>query len=296
MAESVLFRIAGVDVDIDPAPPELARYRVERPGTAADRVEPTRHTGNSVPTYEGPWLLGEVERGVRCSGASQSYDLAVEAGGRFTIAGDRRRIRWRADGEVIDPSVRDQSLMGPALVLTLAAAGVFCLHASAVGGATGAVLLLGPSGVGKSTLARTLDDAGRTERRRLTDDVSPVAATPDGGFDLRPHFPQLKLSLSSQYPVGAPGCAPLRAIVAVAPGSELSLEPLPARVGMLELTSNTVAARLFGPADLRDHFEFCAEAAATLPIYRLRSPRGVVGLRAASARLRGLLSALQPVT
>jgi hypothetical protein len=128
---------------------------------------------------------------------------------------------------------------GPLLILALARRGVFCLHASAVLNAQGgAVLMLGRSGVGKSTLARA-------SRSPLVDDIAPVAAI-DGQLWLLPRFPQLKLAqpfptlpervrVTQIWHMQTPDHLDRRAL------SALELTPI--------ILQHVVASRLFAPQD-----------------------------------------------
>jgi hypothetical protein len=81
-------------------------------------------------------------------------------------------------------------LLGPVMGFLLRARGTTCLHASAVEVGGEAVVIAGPAGAGKSTTAAAFALAGH---RVLCDDIAPLLPRPDGGWDVQPAFPQLRL-------------------------------------------------------------------------------------------------------
>ncbi len=167
-----------------------------------------------------------------------------------------------------------ETLLGPPLVLALAMQGVWCLHASAVTVDGRAVAFAGESGNGKSTLAASLNDAGGSDWRRLADDTLPVCRGSEGVAAL-PHFPQLKLPASEQHPVDAPARLPLAGVFVVAPPDgerSVTVRLLTRRQATQALIRHTVAARLFDRPLLAAHLDFCAEAAARVPVWRLGYP------------------------
>jgi len=89
----------------------------------------------------------------------------------------------------VDPTVLRFHILGPALAVALHQRGQLVLHASAVAVDGNAVVFLGETGVGKSTLAACCADAGHG---LLADDLAAVEHQ-DGEFHLRPGFPSAKL-------------------------------------------------------------------------------------------------------
>lgn len=111
--------------------------------------------------------------------------LAVEGIGRFRVSGGRH-IGWeRQHGDVSDQDLRT-FLLGSAVGALLIQRGMLVLHGNAVEKDGRAIVCLGHSGDGKSTLAYALMQRGW---RLLADDL--VAITPDGL--VLPGIPRIKL-------------------------------------------------------------------------------------------------------
>ena len=81
-------------------------------------------------------------------------------------------------------------VLGPGLAALLHQRGFFVLHASAVARNREAVLFLGASGAGKSTVAAAMHDRGY---EIVADDVVPVDVSSPTGLTICPGFPQVKL-------------------------------------------------------------------------------------------------------
>ena len=107
-----------------------------------------------------------------------------------------------------------------------------------------------------------------------------------------PHFPQLKLQPADQYPAGQPPVVALRALVELEVDAGCTraraLAPAAARAPSRRLVRATVAAKLFDRELLARHFNACASAALTLPVYRLRTPHDLDRLGEALAVLARL--------
>lgn len=200
--------------------------------------------------------------------AAQHLDLG--SWGRLAVAADGSLVDARELAAGLAPALLEEVVLGPGLVLALAAHGVWCLHGSAIGADGGAVVFLGESGRGKSTLAARLHEDGF---RRLADDVTPVELTADGGEAL-PAFPQLKLPAAAQPGAAALPRLPLRALylLATVAGGEPEIAAATPSEAAAELLRHTVAARLFPPPLLRAHLDAVAELAGRVPVRRLRYP------------------------
>jgi hypothetical protein len=186
-------------------------------------------------------------------------------------------------------------LVGPVLAFALRRRGVTCLHASAVALGTRAVVLVGPAGAGKSTLA-----AGFARRHVpvLSDDV--VALDQDGGtFRVRPGPPRIRLwpeSVTALY--GAPDALPrltptwdkrcldlrtraaqpreplpVAAIYVVSPGEDPEAPARVERLSMVErllaLVANTSTNYLLDEALRGCEFECLSEVVRRVPVRRL---------------------------
>ena len=183
-----------------------------------------------------------------------------------------RSIAGAAPG--VPPNVLDEALLGPPLTFALALHEVWCLHASAVLKGGQAILFLGASGDGKSTLAAYLNEAAPGGWRRLADDILPCMLA--GGLPFaRPHFPQLKLSPEERYPPTADEAVPVGAVVVLRPtreSAEITLEPLVATAAVKALAEQTVAVSLFDRALHGAHLRFVAGLVQAVPVYRMRYP------------------------
>jgi hypothetical protein len=89
-----------------------------------------------------------------------------------------------------DPADVRIFLMGSAMGALLYQRGLFPLHGSAVETPWGAMVFVGPSGIGKSTLAAHFHRAGY---RLIADDVCAISRAADGSLLVLPAFPHLRL-------------------------------------------------------------------------------------------------------
>jgi hypothetical protein len=154
-------------------------------------------------------LVGETERekeiSIRFGRVDGLPSEILEKGwGRFSPAPQEDYLFWQEVGTflirggrdiIVDPSPGlDEKMLrlfvlGPVLAILLHQRGHLLLHASAVAVADGAVLFLGDTGWGKSTMAAALYARGHS---LVTDDVA-VLGTDERCPMLFPGFPQLKL-------------------------------------------------------------------------------------------------------
>jgi hypothetical protein len=174
----------------------------------------------------------------------------------------------------VAPGVWEETLLGPPLTFALALRGVWCLHASAVLRDGKAILLLGSSGQGKSTLAAYLDGAAEGGWRRLADDIVPCTLV-DGLPCARPHFPQLKLASADRYPASAAQDIPIGALVVLQPTPQMpaiGVEPLRAVAAARVLAEQTVAVGLFDSLLHASHLRFLATLVGSAPVYRMSYP------------------------
>lgn len=135
---------------------------------------------------------GLLKRGVRYQAAANALRLQVDGVANYLIEAGRRITITRAPG-ADDDDVR-VFLLGSALGALLHQRGDLVLHGSAVEWNGEAVVFLGRSGVGKSTLATAFKRRGHAV---LTDDLCVVRPRADGRMVAQPGFPQAKLWLDS---------------------------------------------------------------------------------------------------
>jgi len=128
----------------------------------------------SASAVESAESLGELEVTptcrVRMSRHARGYRLAYDDTGIYDVSRDGRTIVWTSGPNPAQTAVR-ADVTGRVLATALHAAGLLCLHGSAVALAGGTIAFLAPKFHGKSTLAIALARAGG---RLVTDDVLPV--------------------------------------------------------------------------------------------------------------------------
>ena len=152
-------------------------------------------------------VVGEAEEevSIRFGGVDQPPSETSEKGSsHYRLASNEDCLFWQGVGSflvqggrdiVVDPSpglderMLRLFILGPILAVLLRQRGHLLLHASAVAVADEAVLFLGSSGWGKSTMAAVLHSRGHS---LITDDIAVLQAEESHPM-LFPGFPQLKL-------------------------------------------------------------------------------------------------------
>lgn len=150
------------------------------PGAEAD----VRVTWAAEEALEASGLT--AERPVRVEGGTVAFRVGEVA---TFIVREGRAIQVLAEAGA-DPKEVRLFLLGSALGALLYQRGVLPLHGSAVETPRGAMVFVGPSGIGKSTLAGHFRRAGF---RLLSDDVCAVARDAGGALVVLPAFPHLRL-------------------------------------------------------------------------------------------------------
>ena len=193
-------------------------------------------------------------------------------------------------------------LLGAALGLLLHQRGLLTLHASAVAINDGAVLFLGNSGQGKSTLAATLNTLGYP---LVADDVVAIDMCGTDGPVVLPAYPQLKLWPDAATAIGNDPSAlpllhpdltkrwqpaagdfslaplPLRHIYALYDADEIAVEQLHPREAFAETVAFAYAVGLLGPSAMTpSHFQQYVALAERVPVYVLERPRSLAMLSA----------------
>lgn len=279
------------DIEVDP----LRGFSAIPPsGLEVPLPRARRPIGREEPVYRGPGWIGGRLANVACARLGSSYvvrvenlpPLLVERGG-CAVAAEGRRASPADAGALVE------AVLGPGLILALALDGTFTLHAGAVAGRDGAVLLLGESGAGKSTVAWAL--AGLPGFELIADDVLPAEAGVAGLTGL-PHFPQLKLPESEQYGAARPARVRVRSILLLSgdegAGDDVRIDRPAAADAVLALASSVVAARLFdAPLRVRS-LDFCVAAAAAVPVHRLTFPKRLESLPAIADAVAAHLATL----
>jgi hypothetical protein len=247
----------------------------DRPDREDDGPVPFPDSGCSAAT-EGA-LAGALRR-VSAVYRDGECDLSVEGVGGYRVGADG--IAGSPAGAESMEAALLEALLGPALVLALAASRRFVLHASAVlVRERELIVFVGESGAGKSTLARHL--GSRPGCRPVADDVLPVRWH-EGVFEALPWFPQLKLGSGGQY---AGGTMPERLrvarlfVVSLAPStSAVDVTRLSGLDALAAMIRQTVSARLFSPTMLARNLRDLGDAVTSVPAYRLAVPRSLARL------------------
>lgn len=237
------------------------------PEPAPDPVAAAAEADGDSRTVHG-WLAGET-RTIRSQSLNGGLSLEISGIGRIEVSANGNLVRCRSLLPGVSRSQLEEVLLGPPLSLALAGHEVWCLHASAVARHGRAVLFLGDSGRGKSTLAR---HCGEQEGiRRVGDDILPCALTQGEAVAL-PWFPQPKLGPTAQFTDPAGRGLPLAKLIFLAPDSAVgspSLEGVSPIQAIKLLTQQSVSLSLFGPALRRRHLQFVSGVAARTPAYLL---------------------------
>ena len=273
---SAAYEIAGHRLLCDQPVAELDPFRAAAPCVGPSRTPVREPSGPVRRIYHGRGWVGGKHLEVECSDDATGYRLAVEGGGLVWIGRSGQRIVRLPAPPPQDPAIAVQAVLGPALCLALALQEVFCLHASAIANGGAAIALVGPSGVGKSTLAARLVGHPDLDWHRAADDVLPLALEDRQSPVVRPNFPQLKLTAIEQWGRERPAALPLAAAYVLSlggEGSRFECERLSPRDGAVSLVRHTVAGRLFDPGLRTRHLDFTLSLAARVPVYRMRIPR-----------------------
>jgi len=145
--------------------------------------------GVQIETSPVPSALdGAVAHGVLWQAAPRRYLLDVPGTARYLVE-EGRQIRIQPSPSATDTDVRRFLRMSP-LAALLFQRGILGLHAAAVAGIHGAVLIAGDSGAGKSTLIAALLNRGW---RLLADDLTAVDVDDNDIPLVFPAFPELTL-------------------------------------------------------------------------------------------------------
>ncbi len=264
------YRVAGCRFWIDARVTALEAFREQRVHTTrlSSQVMPGRavdDTQYSTERQSDGWI-GGARQVVQCRRVADGYVVRMGAS-RFFVRDDGKWI------ELLDPPARSSGvtdlLLGPVLALALALQRRWCLHGSAVIHQGAAILFLGESGLGKSTIAAWLS-APRAAMQRLADDI--VAVAMNRILHSLTPFPQCSLPAEQQYADFAP--IAVKKIFVLKSGSDRPAvtDVLSAGAAALAVARHTLSARLFPDSVLERHLEFCAQVADSTQITTLEYP------------------------
>lgn len=226
-----------------------------------------------------PWML--------LARAGERRVLRVPSIGRFSLSADGREIRACAENGV-SPGLFLRTLLDHVLPRALHVAGIPVLHASAVAGPRGALVFLGESGAGKTTLAARhaingwpllADDGVRLEVKggrvlahpshpllRVREDIlralpariRAAAAPGDGKWILDARNRPLRFA-------GKP--VPVHRIHLLGPGPEMR-RPMSAREALLTLLDGTFRADPWDIEAFESDLRFLADVVGCVPVSR----------------------------
>lgn len=283
-----IYRIAGEDVVLGGSWPDLEPFRRRTASAPAARSRPGAPFRDL--RYHGPATFGTDASLLTCTQGDEGYLLRAAPGASLWVAGDGASVTQLEAGEAGKGEVSAELLCGPAFLLALALRGTYALHASAVRFGKRVVAFVGESGAGKSTLAALLAAPG-LGCERVADDILPFAVVA-GVSVAHPAYPQLKLPPDEQWAAAEPESLPLQAVYRLAPPAgdagcpRSRIEPLTGAAALAVLTAHSVAAALFGPELLRQHFDALAAASRALRVGEMRYPRRLDAAADVAARLR----------
>ena len=236
---------------------------------------------------DGP---GRVARTAFWQARPGAFRMEVEDVARYLVSGGRDMVVEPLGGGEDDVTAFFAST--PFTVL-LQQRGVLTLHAAAVQTDAGAVLLLGASGIGKSSLAAALAARGHP---LLADDVTGVVAGADGRPLALPAFSRQRLWLHTLDKMGwrdrarrrvradvdkywlpaEDACTeplPVSAAFVLAGGDRFGIEPVPPCSAVWLLCMNTHRRRVMvALGQRRAHFQAVLAVARQVPVARVTRP------------------------
>lgn len=185
-------------------------------------------------------------------------------------------------------------LIGTIMGIVLYQRHCLVLHASAVNINGGAVVFLGVSGEGKSSIAATFVTYGH---RLITDDVAPIDLTKEA-TTICPGFPQVKVGVEIAEALGYEydrlhavhtfknkralqprqdftlEPVPIKRIYVLTTSDKFEISPIRASEAVTELARHSRPTTLYHSGDAA-HFFQCANLVKQQPVYRLHRPKNI---------------------
>jgi hypothetical protein len=272
LTERILYQISDVGIVNDVAVPELEMYRIENDISDAEYNSDflAGSHENWVPYYKGSGTLysGNVE--IFAFSSESNIRLSVKGFGDTYLSLSDNQIMLASNELFNRPELLTETILSPALMLTLANSGYFALHGSAIETPKGVLVFCGESGQGKSTLARELGRGPKISR--VADDI--VLWTSVDGIPYLHTYPQLKLDYQDQpnftEPKEIKGIYRLNTEDSEASVSLLDL--LPSKQ-LLEVMRHTVAIRLYTNKMQKGLMKALPLALRSAPMQRLSYPK-----------------------
>ena len=259
------YQIAGQVVLIDKP---LAPLFAFQQGRGPHHFKPAENVNVGDLFYDEVVPIVNAWRRVRCWDGPMMH-IVIDGVGQYQLHKQTQAIEQIACN-LEEDAQKAEALLGLPFMLALALRNVFCLHASAVLHQNQALLFLGESGRGKSTLARLLCHAYPNQFALLADDIVPLCCGPQ--VKIATDFPQLKLGADAQPFVGHPSELPVRAVCILGEATpSVSIRHLNGVDSLLALVRHTVASRAFTSILMQTHFSYFANL--SLPTFELSYPR-----------------------
>jgi hypothetical protein len=241
------------------------------------------------------WIFPDGTRWTQFHRSRDGFLLRFPELADYQLSADSLRVTCHPVPGVAEETLRELYL-NQVLPLALSQLGRLVLHASSVEVGDGAVVFLGESGRGKSTLAAAFATSGY---RFLTDDGLSLHEE-DGACWVQPSHPSIRLWADSERALvptaaaeGSAACAPkvrflagdrvrfcseprpLRRVYALGAGAcqGVVIEKLSPRDAVTELIRNSFLLDVEAPDTVARHFERMVDLAKRPIYYRLDYPR-----------------------
>lgn len=261
--------------------------------------------------FEAHWHVGDGRWLSRYGEGSGTPLWSMEA----HSGGARLDIRWSDPGQLHDiPAIAQ----GAGLAMALHLKGDFILHASAVAVGGGAILVIGDSGAGKSTIAAAMVHAGCplvSDDMAVLDPQGEGAAVRRGPLRMRVYEDSARAAGWTQplpklfrHPIfddkryvdppdpWPSAAARVAAIFVLQPRDvatgPLLIERLPPRAALAPLLRNIYRAPFLDPARAQLAAERCAWIAGRIPVLTVRRPDSLERLPELAGAIAGYAAAL----
>lgn len=241
---------------------------------ALEEVEPRLvmlNESNSQLRYAGDMTLSGLDHVMKCWCDDDLLQIDIDDKALCQIDGKSNSICFLDIIEASNPEILELAI-GAAFISLCARQDSFFLHSSAVKTPAGAAIFMAESGVGKSTLARHVDQ----NWHQLADDIVPLSVF-NNQVMLHTDYPQLKLANNAidDYPSYNNCNTAVIFQLQAEPSEEVTFEELDRATGMLAIIRHSVATRLFDEELLRIHMAFAGLVAHKVPVVKLSYPRNL---------------------
>ena len=265
------------------------------PGPPAGEADVTIRFGPipaALPRPLHTHTIQPIERGIRWEASPGAFLLHVPGLARYLVTAGRDVVIESCGGSAPDVSA---FLSGTVLAALLQQRGLVTFHAGAVATGTGAVLFVGKSGMGKSSLLAALSERGFA---MLSDDVTAVEMDATGKLSALSAFPWTRLWADTLDAMGwknrpqgrvkeglekyqisverfCPAPQPLRAVYSLIPKTQphVRIERVPLRKVFYQLRKHTYRKNLRRGLDQQPtHFRTLVAMAKSVPVFRVIRP------------------------